>query len=417
MDEDLMEEVVKPEQYEVALAAVTRNGGAPGIDGMTGTELVGHLQHHWPVIRAKLLAGTYGPAPVRRVDIDKPSGGVRTLGIPTVLDRFIQRLLVQGLTPIFEPRFSPSSYGFRPGRSAQAAVRTVQQYAAAGQTWVVDLDIEAFFDHVHHDILMRRIAAVIRDKRVLRLIGRYLRSGIMRDGGAVATREGIPQGGPLSPLLANIYLDPLDKELAKRGHRFCRYADDCNIYVSSEAAANRVMRTIAAWITQHLRLTVHSGKSGVGRTWERKFLGFRITRDGLIEVAPQSLVRFKTRVRALWCARQSLTTKQIRVQWQRFVRGWWQYYHLAQWRRPLDALQGWLRRHMRKFFWLRWHNWRGRQKALSRLGIRSPQLRTAWSRRGAWRIAASPTLHMALDNARLCREGFLTPSDLAKENA
>ena len=223
MDEDLMEEVVKPEQYEVALAAVTRNGGAPGIDGMTVTELVGHLQQHWPGIRAKLLAGSYRPAPVRRVDIDKPGGGNRPLGIPTVLDRFIQRLLVQGLTPIFEPRFSPGSYGFRPGRGAQAAVRTVQQYAAAGQTWVVDLDIEAFFDHVHHDILMRRIAAVIRDKRVLKLIGRYLRSGVMRDGVVVATREGTPQGGPLSPLLANIYLDPLDKELAKRGHRFCRY--------------------------------------------------------------------------------------------------------------------------------------------------------------------------------------------------
>jgi RNA-directed DNA polymerase len=296
-------------------------------------------------------------------------------------------------------------------------VRHVQQYAAAGQTWVVDLDIEAFFDHVHHDILMRRITAVIRDKRVLKLIGRYLRSGVMKDGVVVATREGTPQGGPLSPLLANIYLDPLDQELAKRGHRFCRYADDCNIYVSSEAAANRVMRTISAWIQQHLRLRVHGGKSGVGRPWERTFLGFRLTRDGLIEVAPVSLVRLKTRVRTLWRSCQSATIKQIRTQWQRYVRGWWQYYQLAQWRRPIDALQGWMRRHMRKFFWLRWHNWRGRRKALSRLGIRFPQLKTAWSGRGAWRIAASPVLQMALNNARLCREGFLTPSDLAKETA
>lgn len=417
MDADLMEEVVKPKSYKMALTAVQRNGGAPGIDGMPVTELAEHLQVHWPTIRAKLLTGSYGPAPVRRVDIAKPGGGIRTLGIPTALDRFIQRLLVQGLTPIFEPRFSSDSYGFRPGRCAAAAVRHVQQYAAAGQTWVVDLDIEAFFDHVHHDILMRRIAAVIRDKRVLKLIGRYLRSGVMKDGVVVATREGTPQGGPLSPLLANIYLDPLDQELAKRGHRFCRYADDCNIYVSSEAAANRVMRTISAWIQQHLRLRVHGGKSGVGRPWERTFLGFRLTRDGLIEVAPVSLVRLKTRVRTLWRSCQSATIKQIRTQWQRYVRGWWQYYQLAQWRRPIDALQGWMRRHMRKFFWLRWHNWRGRRKALSRLGIRFPQLKTAWSGRGAWRIAASPVLQMALNNARLCREGFLTPSDLAKETA
>ena len=338
MDDDLMEDVVKTEPYEVALAAVIRNGGAPGIDGMSVTELVEHLQQHWSVIRAKLLAGSYGPAPVRRVAIAKPGGGIRTLGIPTVLDRFIQRLLVQGLTPIFEPRFSPSSYGFRPGQSAQAAVRAVQQYAVADQTWVVDLDMEAFFDHVHHDILMRRIAAVIRDKRVLKLIGRYLRSGVMTNGVVVRSREGTPQGGPLSPLLANISLDPLDKELEKRGHRFCRYADDCNIYVSSEAAANRVMRIIPAWITQHLRLTVHRGKSGVGRTWERKFLGFRITRDGLIEVAPQSVVRWKTRVRTLWRARQSVTIEQIRTQWQRYMRGWWQYYQLAQWRRPIESL-------------------------------------------------------------------------------
>lgn len=417
MDADLMEEVVKPKSYKMALTAVQRNGGAPGIDGMPVTELAEHLQVYWPTIRAKLLTGSYGPAPVRRVDIAKPGGGIRTLGIPTALDRFIQRLLVQGLTPIFEPRFSSDSYGFRPGRCAAAAVRHVQQYAAAGQTWVVDLDIEAFFDHVHHDILMRRIAAVIRDKRVLKLIGRYLRSGVMKDGVVVATREGTPQGGPLSPLLANIYLDPLDQELAKRGHRFCRYADDCNIYVSSEAAANRVMRTISAWIQQHLRLRVHGGKSGVGRPWERTFLGFRLTRDGLIEVAPVSLVRLKTRVRTLWRSCQSATIKQIRTQWQRYVRGWWQYYQLAQWRRPIDALQGWMRRHMRKFFWLRWHNWRGRRKALSRLGIRFPQLKTAWSGRGAWRIAASPVLQMALNNARLCREGFLTPSDLAKETA
>lgn len=412
-----MEEVVSAGNVQRALQAVVSNHGAPGIDRMQTTELEEHLQKHWEKIRAKLLDGTYRPTPVRRVEIPKPNGGSRMLGIPTVLDRFIQQLLLQALTPIFEPLFSEHSYGFRPGRSAHDAVRAAQEYATAGKDWVVDIDITKFFDCVHHDILMRRIGQTIRDKRVLKLVGLYLRSGVMVEGVVINQTEGTPQGGPLSPLLANIYLDPLDKELEKRGHCFARYADDCNIYVGSEATANRLIRDLPQWIEKHLRLKVNASKSGVGRTWERKFLGFRITRDRQIEVSPESLARFKDRVRELWRVQQSLTSEQLRDQWLSYVRGWWGFYRLAEWRKPVLYWDGWIRRHIRKCFWLRWHNRRGRQRALRRLGIGNPQLETAYSSRGAWRLAASATLHMALSNARLRRYGFLTPGDLAQMGA
>jgi group II intron reverse transcriptase/maturase len=274
MYEGLMEDVVKPENAGRALKGVTSNKGAPGIDGMMTDELEGHLSRHWEKIRRKLLDGDYQPSPVRRVEIEKPGGGVRMLGIPTVLDRFIQQLLLQVMTPIYEPKFSGSSWGFRPGRSAHDAIRAAQGYVREGKDWVVDIDIEKFFDHVNHDILMTRLGQTIRDKRVLKLIGRYLRSGVMINGVVIETEEGTPQGGPLSPLLANIYLAPLDGELERRGHSFSRYADDCNIYVGSEPAAKRVMVTITEWITQKLRLKVNAQKSGTGRPWERKFLGF-----------------------------------------------------------------------------------------------------------------------------------------------
>src|SRR5580658_75286 len=275
MYEHLMEEVVEEANRSKALEAVKRNQGAPGIDHRKTTELEKHLQAHWEKVRAKLLAGTWVPSPVRRVEIPKPSGGTRKLGIPTVMDRLIQQMLLQVLTPIFDPEFSEHSYGFRPGRSAQQAVRAAQQYAQGGKDWVVDIDIAKFFDQVNHDILVGRIAEVIRDKRVLHLIGKYLRRGTMVDGLVEASVEGTPQGGPLSPLLANIYLDALDKELERRGHCFCRYADDCNIYVGSQAAAERTLASIQGWIEKHLRLKVNAAKSGTGRVWERKFLGFR----------------------------------------------------------------------------------------------------------------------------------------------
>ena len=283
MYEMLMEQAVSEENRARALDAVKRNHGAAGTDHMKTTELESHLQKHWEKIRGKLLNGTYIPSPVRRVEIPKPNGGTRMLGIPTVQDRFIQQLLLQVLTPIYDPMFSEHSYGFRPGRSAQQAVEAAKKYAQGGLNWVVDIDITKFFDHVSHDILMGWIAKVIRDKRVLHLIGTYLRRRALVDGVVKANVEGTPQGGPLSPMLANIYLDALDKELEKRGHRFCRYADDCNIYVGSQTAAERTLASITAWIEKHLRLKVNAVKSGAGRVEERKFLGFRLDRQKRID--------------------------------------------------------------------------------------------------------------------------------------
>ena len=339
MYEKLMEAVVTDENYRLALAAVKRNRGAAGIDRMTTAQLEPHLQANWGILQDKLLKGTYVPTPVRRVEIPKPSGGTRTLGIPTVQDRFIQQLLLQVLTPIFDPQFSEHSYGFRPGRSAQDAVRAAQQYAQGGKEWVVDLDITKFFDHVNHDILMGRVASVIRDKRVLQLMGKYLRRGAMADGLVEASVEGMPQGGPLSPLLANIYLDALDKELEKRGHCFCRYADDCNIYVGSQTAAERTQASIQSWIEKHLRLKVNAAKSGTGKVWERKFLGFRLDRKKRIGIAPESLERFKAKVRELWDGRRSGRSNQLRDDWSRYVRGWWGYFQLAEARTSVRVLE------------------------------------------------------------------------------
>jgi group II intron reverse transcriptase/maturase len=413
MYENLMEEVVSPENYGKALRAVIANKGGPGIDGMRTEELNGHLLKHWPKIHGKLMEGSYVPSPVRRKEISKPGGGTRTLGIPTVMDRFIQQMMLQAMTPIWEPRFSENSYGFRPGRKAADAVRAAQGYVAKGKDWVVDLDISKFFDHVNWDILMGKMGAVIRDKRVLKLIGKYLRAGAMADGVVVKSVEGTPQGGPLSPLLANIYLDALDRELERRGHPFSRYADDCNIYVGSQAAGERVKESVQGWIEEHLRLQVNATKSGVGRPWERKFLGFRLNRERQIEVSPESMERFKAKVREKWRSCQSLTSNQLRDRWRQYVRGWWGYYRLAENRRPIYELEGWIRRHIRKCFWLRWHEPKGRERRLRQLGLRGRRLKAAQSSRGAWRLAKGGSLQSALSNATLRRYGFLMPSDLA----
>jgi RNA-directed DNA polymerase len=413
MYENLMEEVVGEENRDTSLKAVKRNGGGPGIDHMKTTELESHVQAHWEKIRAKLLAGTWVPSPVRRVEIPKPSGGTRMLGIPTVMDRLIQQMLLQVLTPIFDPLFSEHSYGFRPGRSAQDAVRAAQQYAQEGKDWVVDIDIAKFFDHVNHDILMGRVGKMIRDKRVLHLIGKYLRRGAMVEGIVEASVEGTPQGGPLSPLLANIYLDALDQELERRKHRFCRYADDCNIYVGSQAAAERTLASVQDWIEKHLRLKVNAAKSGTGRVWERKFLGFRLDQEGRIGVAPESIERFKAKVREMWRGNQSRTSNQLRDDWSRYVRGWWGYYRLAAVRKPIFSLEGWIRRHIRKCFWLRWHSATGRERALRQLGVHPRLLQTVHTGRGAWFMAATSTVHAGLKVATLRRYGFLMPSNLA----
>jgi RNA-directed DNA polymerase len=413
MHEDLMKEVVTQDNATAAWRAVKRNRGAPGIDGMTTEQLRDHVRKHWETIRAKLLAGTYVPSPVRRVEIPKPNGGVRLLGIPTVLDRWIQQMLLQVLQAIFDPTFSAHSFGFRPGKSAHDAVRAAQSCVQAGKDWVVDMDITKFFDRVNHDLLMNRIGQTIRDKRVLRLVGRYLRAGVMIEGVVQASEEGTPQGGPLSPLLANIYLDVLDQELERRGLAFSRYADDCNIYVRSERSAERVLASLTDWISQHLRLEVNAAKSGTGRPWERKFLGFRINLEGKIETAPQSVERLKTKVRELWRSRQSRTSVELRDAWRAYVRGWWAYYGLAEDRRNIFGLEGWIRRHIRACFWQRWDNWRGRSRKLRRLGLSGRLLKVAHSSKGAWRIAASPSLQTALRNAVLRRYEFWMPSDLA----
>ena len=411
--EGVMEEVVTQENATAAWLAVKRNGGSPGIDRMTTGQLGEHIRKHWEVISAKLLTGTYVPAPVKRVTIPKPNGGTRMLGIPTVVDRWIQQMVLQVLQPLFDPTFSEHSYGFRPGRSAHGAVRAAQAYVQGGKDWVVDMDITKFFDHVNHDILMHRIGQTIRDKRMLRLIGAYLRAGVMVEGLVMATEAGTPQGGPLSPLLANLYLDALDRELSRRGLAFCRYADDCNIYVGSQRAAQRVLESVSRWVGQRLRLEVNAVKSGTGRPWERKFLGFRINPQGQIEAAPQSVERLKARVRELWRSCQSLTSEQLRDNWRAYLRGWWSYYQLAEERRNIYALEGWIRRHIRKCFWQRWHNVQGRLRALRRLGLRGRLLKVAHSSRGAWPIAASPSLQTALNNTCLRRFGFIMPSDLA----
>jgi group II intron reverse transcriptase/maturase len=416
MYENLMEQAVAPENYRRALEAVKRNDGAPGIDRMPAADLEKHLEIHWEKIRAKLLTGTYIPTPVRRVEIPKPSGGVRMLGIPTVLDRFIQQLLMQVMTPVFEPLFSDSSYGFRPGRSVADAIRAAQEFARQGKGWVVDFDISKFFDHVNHDILMARIGTTIRDKRVLKLIGSFLRRGALVDEVVKPSEEGTPQGGPLSPLLANIYLDALDKELDRRGHSYCRYADDCNIYVGSQAAAERLLESIPQWIDKHLHLKINPAKSGIGRASERKFLGFRLNDNHWrITIATESLERFKTKVRDLWRGCQSITVDQAKEQWQQFFRGWWGYYQLTEDRRAISNLERWIRRHIRKFFWLRWHNAAGRKRALRSLGIKGQLLKNANSSKGAWRLAAVGAVHKALSNAYLKRSGFILPSDLAAQ--
>jgi group II intron reverse transcriptase/maturase len=413
-----MEQAVSASHWEQALGAVIRNNGAPGPDAMTVRQLESHLAVHGEAIRRRLLAGRYKPGAAKRRDIAKPTGGTRPLSIPNVQDRFVAQLLLGVLQPLFEPSFSEHSYGFRPGRSAQQAVQAARAHVKEGYTWVVDLDITQFFDRVNHDILMHRLGMTVKDKRVMRLLGAFLRAGvIMPDGVHVRSEEGTPQGGPLSPLLANIYLDALDRELEKRGLRYVRYADDCNIYVRSAAAAQRVLARLTQWISRHLRLEVSPTKSGTGRPWERKFLGFVILMTLLIGIAPKSVARFEDKVRTLWDARQPLTSTDLRDQWRDYLRGWWGYYRLAEDRRCLFDREAWVRRHIRKCFWIRWHKADGRYAALQRLGVPPYRARQAASSSGgAWSMARHPVMHEALSKERLRRHQLLMPSDLARSD-
>ena len=411
--ETVMERAVSAHCWEAAQAAVIGNRGAAGPDGMPVTALRAHLLQHGEAIKRKLLTGSYLPAAARRVEIAKPNGGIRGLNIPNVVDRFVQQLLVQVLTPHLDPQMSTSSFGFRPGRSAHDAVRQAQAYAREGCDWVVDMDIEAFFDRVNHDVLMRRLTRDVQDRRALKLINRMLSAGhILPQGEVVRSEQGTPQGGPLSPLLSNLYLDALDRELTKRGLRFCRYADDCNIYVGSRQAGERVLAGVSAWLSKHLKLTVHPGKSGVGRVWERKFLGFTLTLSLLLTVSGASIARYQDRVREHFDARNSVTSVELRDGWERYVRGWWGYYRLSEDRRPITRWEGWTRRHIRKCFWQRWHSAAGRYRHLRQLGIDPVLARVAHSSRGAWRIARGLAMQRALSNRVLRQYRYFVPTDL-----
>jgi len=410
MEPVTLESVLAKKNLNAAWVQVKTNAGAAGVDGRDIECSKAHIRESWNRIEATLLSGRYEPEAVRAVEIPKPNGGVRTLGIPTVLDRLIQQAIHQQLSPVWEPDFSEHSYGFRPARSAHDAVRAAQTFIKAGKSWVIDIDLKSYFDRVNHDKLMHLVGQKVRDKRLLRLIGDYLRAPMQTpDGRREQRQQGTPQGGPLSPLLANIYLDPLDKELEQRGLSFVRYADDIAIFVSSPRAAERVKASVIAWIEQHLKVEVNRTKSGSGPSDQSALLGFRLYSDGRIGVSPKTVERLKAKVRELWDARQSLTSEQLRDQWQRYIRGWWNYFELTDWRREVEDLNGWIRRHMRKCFWLRWHHPRGRLRALKRLGVRGRALGAAGCTTGAWAMARHPNLQQALKNATLERYGFILP--------
>jgi len=394
-----MEAVVERENLRKALAQVKRNKGAAGVGGMTVDDLPAYLKEHWPTIRAQLLDGTYKPQPVRRVEIPKASGGMRPLGIPTVLDRFIQQAVMQGLQADWNPTFSEASFGFRPGRSAHQAVERAQAYIASGHAVVVDIDLEKFFDRVNHDILMGLVAKRVADKRILKLIRGFLTAGVMEGGLISPTEEGTPQGGPLSPLLSNLMLDVLDKELEKRGHRFVRYADDCNIYVRSQRAGERVMDGIEKFLAKRLKLRVNKAKSAVARPSVRKFLGFSYTggREPRRRVAPQALTRFKARVRELTRRTRGRSLAQIVKELSVYLIGWRGYFGFCQTPSVLRALDQWTRRRLRAIAWKQWKRGHTRFAELRRCGVgRDLAAQTAGSPHGPWRLANSPALTIAM---------------------
>jgi RNA-directed DNA polymerase len=397
-----MEVVVTRDNLRKALAQVRRNKGAPGLDGMSVEALAAHLKDHWPEIRAQLLDGTYRPQPVRRVEIPKATGGTRSLGIPTVLDRFIQQAVLQVLQGEWDPTFSDSSFGFRPGRSAHQAVARAQEYLASGYRIVVDLDLEKFFDRVNHDVLMGLVAQRVTDKRLLRLIRGYLTAGVLEGGLVGPVDEGVPQGGPLSPLLSNLMLDELDRELERRGHRFVRYADDRNIYVRSQRAGERVMASVTRLLERRLKLKVNPEKSAVARPVERKFLGFSFTAAAQPRrrIAPQALARFRSRVRALTRRTSGRTLAQIVEELSRYLVGWRGYFGFCETPSVLRGLDQWVRRRLRAIAWKQWRRGRTRFAELRRRGVgKDLAAQTAGSPLGPWRLSNSPALSIAMPNA------------------
>ena len=398
---ELWEQVWERENLFTALKRVERNGGAPGIDGMTVKDLRSYLKEHWLEIRAALESGAYKPRAVRRVEIPKPDGGVRLLGIPSVIDRLLQQAIAQVLTPKFERKFSPHSYGFRPGRSAHDAIKQAQEYVQEGNEWVVDIDLEKFFDRVNHDMLMARVAREVKDKQVLKLIRAYLNSGVMVNGVVVESEEGTPQGGPLSPLLSNIMLDDLDKELEKRGHKFVRYADDCNIYVKTQRAGERVMKSVREFLEKKLKLKVNPKKSKVDRATRVKFLGFSFYKhkgEILIRVANRSLERFRDKLRRLTKRTRSGKLEDIIQEINTYVVGWIGYYRQANTPSVYEGLDSWIRRRLRQMIWKRWKRGTTRYRELIGLGV--PKWRAGLGALGKspWHMSASPVINEALSN-------------------
>jgi RNA-directed DNA polymerase len=397
-NERLMEEMLEGENLRQALRRVEENKGAAGADGMQVGELRANLKQQWPQLREQLLSGSYQPAVVRRVEIPKAGGGMRKLGIPTVVDRFIQQAMLQVLQADWDGSFSEHSYGFRPGRTAHEAIAQAQEYIDAGYDTVVDIDLEKFFDRVNHDVLMSRVARRVADKRVLKLIRAYLNSGVLENGLVSPTEEGTPQGGPLSPLLSNLLLDEWDRELEQRGHRFVRYADDCNIYVRSERAGERVMSGMTQFLAKRLRLKVNEQKSAVGKPSERKFLGYSFTNKTPTQrrIAPPSVQRFKERVREL--TKRGRNVQRVVTDLSRYLRGWRGYYGRTEWPNQLSELDGWVRRRLRRYLWRAWQRPRRRYRILRRHGVPPRQ---AWRvvHFGPWRASRSQALSRVLTNA------------------
>ena len=409
----LLEAVVERENMWLALKQVERNRGAAGVDRMTVEQLRVYLREHWLGIKAGLLAGDYQPSPVLKVEIPKPGGkGMRMLGIPTVIDRLIQQALHQVLSPLFAPSFSESSYGFRPNRSAQQAVLKAREYVREGRRWVVDIDLEKFFDRVNHDVLMSRLARRIKDKRVLRLIRKYLQAGMMSHGLTTARREGTPQGGPLSPLLSNILLDELDKELERRGHKFCRYADDCHIYVQSRSAGERVLKSITSFLDRRLRLKVNVEKSAVARPWERKFLGYSLTtnRKPRLKVAGESVKRLKGKLREIFRRGQGRNLGQLIVdELTPLLRGWMNYFRLAEVKGVFEELDGWIRRKLRCLIWRQWKRTLARAKGMMKRGLDEIRAwESALNGRGPWWNAGAAHMHAAFPKSYFDRCGLLS---------
>lgn len=410
----LMEAVCERGNLKLAYQRVVENKGSAGVDGIGIAGFKDHLKQHWPTIKAKLLAGEYMPSPVRRVDMPKPQGGIRTLGIPTLMDRMIQQALHQVLSPIFEAGFSESSYGFRPGRNAHQAVKAAQQYVAEGRRIVVDMDLEKFFDRVNHDLLMQKLSVKIDDGRVLCLIRRYLEAGMMADGIVSQRTEGTPQGGPLSPLLSNILLTELDRELERRGHAFCRYADDCNIYVRSQQAGERVMASITRFLADTLKLTVNMAKSAVAQPWKRKFLGYSLTwhKAPKLKIASASLKRLEDKIRDVLQGARGRSLTAVIEKLNPILRGWMAYFKLTETKKVLEELDGWLRHKLRCILWRQWKRPYTRAKNLMKAGLMEERaFRSAFNQRGPWWNSGASHMNQAFPKSFFDRLGLVSLLD------